>query len=253
MGDTNLSLRAQSLGEQVAQTLRQAILTGQLEPGRALRESSLAGELKVARNTVREALRILAGERLVTYQVHHGVVVATLTESDVSDLYGVRALLEPTAILDATRHDEAGIARVLEAVERLDEATRQSDLAQVVERDVDVHRSFVALANSPRLNDFFSDVCAEVRRCVMLVIYAHAEHESPHNVESHRVIADALVAGDHRRAADLALAHIYETRDQVLDLIRRSPSLDPTHESPPTTSSPSRGEGRRRPRRSTTT
>ena len=87
----------------------------------------------------------------------------------------------------------------------------------------------------------------------MLVIYAHAEHESPHNVESHRVIADALVAGDHRRAADLALAHIYETRDQVLDLIRRSPSLDSTHESPPTTSSPSRGEGRRRPRRSTTT
>ena len=100
MDQSGLALSPKSLGEQVAETLRDAILSGRLAPGQAMREATLAKEVGVARNTVREALRILAGERLVTYQLHHGVVVSTLTEDDVMDLYDVRALLEPAAGLE---------------------------------------------------------------------------------------------------------------------------------------------------------
>ncbi len=250
MDESGLALTPRSLGEQVAETLRAAILSGRLSPGQAVREATLAQEVGVARNTVREALRILAGERLVTYQLHHGVVVSTLTEDDVIDLYGVREFLEPAALLDDAHQTPESVQGVLEAVRRLEEATSQSELTTVVERDLDVHRAIVALRGSPRINDFFTDVCAEVRRCVMLVMYAHAEHQSSHNVDGHRVIAEALVADNRERAAGLARAHIIETRDQVLQLIRANRPLD----APPasTTPSPPAAPSRQRtlPRRS---
>ena len=226
MVESGIALEAKSLGEQVAAALREAILSGRLSPGQALREATLAKDLGVARNTVREALRILAGERLVSYQLHHGAVVSSLTEADVVDLYGVRALLEPAAILDVANHRPETVQGVVSAVERLEEATRQSDLTTVVERDLDVHRALVALHGSPRLNDFFTDLCAQVRRCVLLVIYSHAEHQSSHNVDGHRVIANALVAGDYADAAELARHHVEETRDQALALIRHGSPTD---------------------------
>lgn len=220
MFDEGFVLLPQSLGEQVASALRNAIVSGRFAPGESLRETSIARELGVARNTVREALRILAGERLVTYQLHHGVVVSSLTTADVIDLYNVRAMLEPGALRDFTNHHPATIQAVLDAVVRLEEATSRSDLSTVVERDLAFHRSLVALHNSERLNVFFAGVCAEVRRCVILVIYAHGDHEptSP-NVDEHRLIADALVAQDYDHAAQLALDHVNTNRDHALELI----------------------------------
>jgi DNA-binding GntR family transcriptional regulator len=219
--DSSLNLQPQSLGEQVAEAMREAILVGKLAPGAALRETTLARELSVARNTIREALRILAGERLVTFHVHRGAVVSTLTEQDVVDLYGVRALLEPAALRNSKDHRAEDFQSVVDAVHDLEDATKQSNLRTVVERDLNFHKSIVALQNSSRLNEFFNDVCAEVRRCTMLVIFAHEDHRprSP-NVEEHRRIANALVELRYQDAADLALAHVEATRDQAIDLIR---------------------------------
>ena len=230
MSVSGFALQPQSLGEQAAAALRNAILSGQFAPGEALREAALARDLGVARNTVREALRILAGERLVSYQLHHGVVVSTLTENDIIDLYGVRALLEPAALLDFTNHRPENIQAVLDAVQQLEDATNRSDLNTVVEHDLDFHRSLVALRNSERVNEFFADICAEVRRCAILVIFADGEHEpTSRNVDEHRLVADALVARDYQRAANLALAHVNTTRDRALQLIRSRVSSGDAH------------------------
>ena len=258
MSDPGFVVVPQSLSEQVASALRDAIVSGRFAPGESLRETSIARELGVARNTVREALRILAGERLVTYQLHHGVVVSSLTVTDVIDLYGVRSLLEPAAVRDFTSHRPETIQGVLDAVERLEEATSRSDLATVVERDLAFHRSLVALHNSERLNVFFAGVCAEVRRCVILVIYAHGDHEpTSSNVNEHRLIADALVAQDYEHAAQLALDHVNTNRDHALELITaRSPLGDSDNSQSDVdelTPSPSKRTIPRRIRRSITT
>ena len=70
------SVARASVGEQAANTLREAILRAELGPGEPLREVALADDLHVSRNTVREALRILEAERLVEYHLHRGVLVA---------------------------------------------------------------------------------------------------------------------------------------------------------------------------------
>jgi hypothetical protein len=80
------------------------------------------------------------------------------------------------------------------------------------------------------MNEFFADICAEVRRCAILVIFADGEHEpTSRNVDEHRLVADALVARDYQRAANLALAHVNTTRDRALQLIRSRASSGDAH------------------------
>lgn len=89
-----VTIERQSTTEQVAAALREAILSGLIAPGTPLREVALADELRVSRNTIREAARMLGSEGLVRYEMNRGVVVIDITEQDVQEIYSARATLE---------------------------------------------------------------------------------------------------------------------------------------------------------------
>src|SRR5215469_2467515 len=76
-----------------AATLRERIFIGDLPPATPLRETSIAAELGISRNTLREALRQLAAEGLIEQQLYKGAVVRTMTVEDVRDVYRVRRAL----------------------------------------------------------------------------------------------------------------------------------------------------------------
>jgi DNA-binding GntR family transcriptional regulator len=203
------SVARASVGEQAANTLREAILRAELGPGEPLREVALADDLHVSRNTVREALRILEAERLVEYHLHRGVLVAPVRVEDVDDLYGVRAALEPSAILAVQSHTPQRVGAVAAAAESLARTALGGDPYTIAEADLGFHQSLVALRGSARLDAFFAGVCAEVRRFVVLISVADDEYRHPEPiVAQHRAIADALLGGAHDRAATLAREHI---------------------------------------------
>src|SRR5690349_24825711 len=80
-----------SVADQVAGILRQRILEGELRPGAALMEIPLASSLGVSRNTMREAMRILALEGLLKRNIHRGVLVSQLSLQDVEEIYRLRS------------------------------------------------------------------------------------------------------------------------------------------------------------------
>jgi DNA-binding GntR family transcriptional regulator len=214
-----------SVGEQVADAIRDEILRCRRMPGSTLRESAVAVALGVSRNTVREALRILEAERLVTYHLHRGVIVAPLEVDDVRDLYEIRAKLEPSALLDTGRHTPQRVDAVAAAVENLDAVARAGDPFRIVEADLAFHCSLVGLSGSHRLSSFFALVAAEVRRCVVLVSLADEEYLQPAPiVAQHRQIAEALNAGDHSHAAELALAHVRSNERRAVELVQAGPT-----------------------------
>ena len=88
-----------------ASVFRQRILDGELRPGTPLQELSLAASLGVSRNTMREALRILALEGLLRRNLHRGVVVSQLSLRDLQEIYHLRRMLEIPAILSARKPD----------------------------------------------------------------------------------------------------------------------------------------------------
>ena len=94
----------ESLAEGVFHTLRKAILDGELEPGEWLRQETLADELEVSQATVRDALNQLVGDGLAVRIPYKGVHVATLSHSELEDIYEMRAVLEGLAAKSAAKH-----------------------------------------------------------------------------------------------------------------------------------------------------
>lgn len=122
---------------QIVSTLREAILTGRLGPGERLVETSLCELLQVSRTSLREALRQLEAERLVTITPFKGPAVAVMTAADAEQIYEIRGLLEGHAAeLFAARATAQDLAEMQVALTRFEAAVKAGDgLARITHTD----------------------------------------------------------------------------------------------------------------------
>jgi len=138
----------------VQDQLREAILSGRLEPGTRLRAEALAEQLSASRTPVREALLLLAREGLVDVQPRRGATVRAFDGADVAEAYDVRALLEPhAAALAAQRRTPDELRRLIDLYERslaFDHSDEQC-VAEQMRLNDEFHRLILDAARSPRL------------------------------------------------------------------------------------------------------
>ncbi len=196
-----LQIKRSSTSEQVADAMRTMILRGELAPGTPLREVALAESIGISRNTVREAVRVLARQGLVTHSMHRGAVVTRLSEQDVADLYRVRRALETQAIAasaDATPDQLAGLAQ---AVQELERAAEDGDWDRMVDADWSFHENLVGFLGSRRIDSFFDTIQAELRLC--LSILDRQEDDPDELVAEHRELRDLLLAGERERCSQV--------------------------------------------------
>jgi DNA-binding GntR family transcriptional regulator len=202
----DLIIQRTTAAQQIADALSDMIVGGELTPGAPLRESALATQLGVARNTVREAVRILAQGGLVEIQAGRGAVVHRLEPADIADLYDVREILELTAMRQTPSPD---LGAVREALGRLEAAARKGSEHETVERDLAFHAAIVATLGSARIDRIFADLCGELRFFLAVVSHADQEVTRPQELlEQHRSILRAWEEGDRRRATTLLREHI---------------------------------------------
>ena len=150
-----------SIAERVADVLRERITEGYYQPGSRLSEEAIGGELKISRNTLREAFRILTHERLLLHEPYRGVSVRVLSLSDVVDLYRVRKVIECGAV--AIQGDAAAVGRVAAAVREGEVAADRADWQALGTANIHFHQAIVGLAGSPRLDDLMRGILAELR------------------------------------------------------------------------------------------
>lgn len=142
-------VRRASLAQQVAESLRNAILDGHIAGGSVLRQTSLARELGVSVIPLREALRQLEGEGLVHHEAHRGVVVATFDAEDVRELVEICGALEAIAFPRALpKIQPADLDKAEAALAALRDET---DLARFAELAWDLRAALLRPAQSPRL------------------------------------------------------------------------------------------------------
>jgi len=197
------TIQRQSTTAQVAGAIRDAILSGRIPPGTPLREAAMAAELKVSRNTVREAARVLEGESLVRYQMNRGIVVTEITAEDVRDIYAARSEVEGSGAdaLTASR-DPAVYATMADLVTRIEEAFAAGDASQVLDGDRQFHATLVAAAGSQRLSRFHASLQQELR--LALTLAERASHQLGRTADDHRDLLEALRASPANARAQLA-------------------------------------------------
>lgn len=209
---SGLAIKRISTSDQVASLLRDRILRGEIKPGTALREVTLAGSIGVSRNTLREALRILMHDGLVRHTVHRGITVTRLSRDDVTEIYRVRRLLEVQGA-EKGHPNEAQLRELKEAVDELEKAAEERDWPKLVDHDLRFHRLIVALLGSARLDEFYEKLLAELR--LVLVTTDRSTRNVAEMAGEHRKLCNRLAAGKRKEAARQVDVHLAKAERYV--------------------------------------
>ena len=129
-----LTLTPRALYEEVAELLRQRIFSRELEPGSWIDEQVLAAEYGISRTPMREALKVLAAEGLVTLKPRRGCYVAEISKEDAAEIYPVLAMLEGRCAYEATRRlSDTAAAQLQGCHDALEQAASAGEIRQFFE------------------------------------------------------------------------------------------------------------------------
>ena len=186
-----VSLAPRALYEEVAERLRQRIFQRELEPGSWIDELKIADELGISRTPLREALKVLAAEGLVTMKVRRGAYVTEVSEKDLIDVYHLLSLLEADAVaVVAQSGSDAALAELQALHDELEHATQDRDrFFEINER---FHLRLLELADNRWRQQMVSDL-----RKVMKLNRHHSLFKAGRIEESlaeHRAVMQAIRA-----------------------------------------------------------
>ncbi|MBX3031688.1 MAG: GntR family transcriptional regulator [Chloroflexi bacterium] len=208
-----------------ATAIRGLILSGQLPPGTPLRLNHLATRLGMSVMPVREALRVLEAERLVTFRAHYGATVTALSVEDVEEAYAVRAALEGLAARDGVRNlTEQVLDEIRAAFERMVQAASSGDRDALVEHDQVFHRTLYQAGGRPERYRRIIELWESTRRATPLVYRAWDPLDLA--LAAHRPILEAVEARDERAAQRLSRSHTEQAGRRILRGMRVSAMSD---------------------------
>nr|WP_216607108.1 GntR family transcriptional regulator [Arthrobacter sp. 260] len=195
--------------------MRRAIIAGELLPGQALRQDALAERFGVSRVPLREAFKVLEGEGQVVYTPHRGYKVATLSLTDLLEVYRIREILEAEAVRVSIRRSDDGVVGKLRAAAlEVETASASGDLLVMTEANRRFHFLMVTAARMPRLEKLIQ-VLWDATETYRFVYYG--DEVNRHRVEDeHRRIIDAFAARD----AEQVITLLNEHRDHAVDALR---------------------------------
>lgn len=198
--------------EQVAEKIRASILRGELKPGAKLTEQDLAAEFEVSRTPIREAIRQLEVERLLTRVPFVGVTVKQLTPEEVLELLEIREVLEGLVARLATRHmDEAHLKRLKESLRRLTESVRKGDVASYLDHALAFRRALVECCRSESLAEHVLVIENRLRLVGNRTAVLPGRMEA--SITEHQKLLDAITRGDAALAERLNRERIQHIRD----------------------------------------
>ncbi|MBL1111075.1 GntR family transcriptional regulator [Streptomyces sp. 110] len=197
-----------SLAERAYRAIRDRLVMLEIRPGAPINEDQLAQSLGVGRTPVREALKRLQYERLITTYPRRGTFATDVNITDLAHISEVRQELEPLAAALAARRattaDRTTLTAVLRELEGADSPRR--DAAELMRLDLQVHRAIYAATHNPYLEDTLVRHDNLATRIWCLFIDRLSDMAG--HVGEHGPLIEAVVAGDADKAAQLAHSHV---------------------------------------------
>lgn len=213
-----------SLGEVVAERLREAILNAELSPGQHLREEQISESLDVSRGPVRDAFLILEREGLISLSRHRGATVVQLSVEDFGEVYSLRSVIEELAVrLAIRRHDEADLQALEHSLASLRTGMKRKVTAQAAARlDIDFHDSIFRAAHHARLYQSWSGIRMQVHWFLLLRTVADQDWREG-MIQSHSRILELITAGDEGAAVTMVGQHIRDAYNRICGVLIDKP------------------------------
>jgi len=212
-------LEVTALHMEVARVLRSEILDGVFKPGEKLIEATIASRLGVSRGPVREALRQLEEEGLVTHHPRRNATVTEIGPADAREIYTLRAELEAVAIRFLDRGFSAEtIAEMQRCIEGMRKA--DGDIATVYELDREFHAAIVREAGHNRLYLAWSKLNSQVGSLFLALLDWGAAGPT-HVADRHQEVLDAIRSGDREKAIEAIQNHYIKPGENLVSLMNR--------------------------------
>ena len=207
------------LRDVVFNTLRQAILRGELKPGERLMEIQLANKLGVSRTPIREAIRKLELEGLVLMIPRKGAEVAEITEKSLRDVLEVRRALEELAVQLACEKITKEEIRELERVAKeFQQVVNSSDITEIAEVDVCFHDIIYTATDNQKLIQLLNNLREQMYR--YRVEYLKRDGVFPQLIAEHEAIIRHIENNEKEKATEVMCRHIDNQVETVIDVIR---------------------------------
>jgi DNA-binding GntR family transcriptional regulator len=215
-----IAIERRSLATQVADALRELIMSNAYKQGQQLRQDDLAKRLGVSHIPVREAFQLLEAEGLITTIPYKGAVVTRLSESEIEEYFDIRATLEVDLLRRALgKIGPPAIARARGIVAKMDKAPPQ----RWGEYNWSLHETLYEPAGRPITLEFIRRIHDNLDRYVRIQLsLAEGNRQRAH--QEHIRLIDLCEAADRAKALKLLSMHINGVRDDLLDHLKQHSS-----------------------------
>ena len=209
-------IKNKSLRERILDTLRNAIISGELKPGQTLVETDLATQLGVSRAPLREAIHILNSEGLLESIPYHGTTVKKLTKTDIEELYSLRSVLESFAIQRIIEQEDPSLVKKLHnTYELMLAAAQKNDWLELNTIDRQFHDQIIQLSGHSLLESTWSTVQMRVQQ--VMAIRNMRNRDIVEVAKNHLPILDALEKCDLEPALKAIQEHVASSGDLIAE------------------------------------
>ena len=207
------------LRDVVFNTLREAILRGDLVAGERLMELQLAAKLGVSRTPIREAIRMLEQEGLAITIPRKGAIVAGMTEKDMQDVLEIREALEELSVQVACdKITEEEIAKLQKNMKNFEHSLKSGDLKKMAQADVEFHDVIYQATDNPKLINMLNNLREQMYRYRVEYLKNPQNHEQL--LREHEAIYKGIVEKDKDAVTNMIRKHISNQVDVVKNIIR---------------------------------
>lgn len=200
-----------ALYQEVAERLRERIFSHELKPGAWIDEQAIAEQYGISRTPLREALKVLASEGLVTLKPRRGCYVTEISERDLDEIFSVMALLEGQCARDATgKAAETDLAQFRKLHDALEAAADRNDINGFFEANQAFHHAVQSVAD----NHWLQHVIEDLRKVIKLSRHhsLFSDGRLEQSLAEHRDILKAMLARDPAAAEAAMRTHIHSGR-----------------------------------------
>lgn len=211
--------------EYIYKELKKSIVTGKLRPNEKLRLSRVAEQFNASEAPVREAMKKLEMEKLVKSIPYVGVVVRELQQSEVQELFAIRAALEGLAIVAATESiTEDDINSLVDIVNEMKKAIEANDVEAFGEYDKSFHLALAKLSNNKRLYNMIEGIWNETEQARAIFLISPEIMEQ--SVIDHEGLLEALKNKNSSEAEAIAKNHRLKAAKKIMKHLAHDNSKD---------------------------
>jgi len=214
-----LKIIRRSLHDELIDRLREMIVMGDLEPGTKVPEQALAIKFGVSRTPLREALKVLASEGLITLTPNKGATISALTLEDLEEAFPIMGALEALAgELACRRITDEEIANLHRLHDQMIAHYQAEEMPEYFRCNQEIHNQILKAADNATLSSMYAGLSGQVRRARYVANIS--THRWAQAVAEHEEIITALAARDGARLSEILKRHLINKFETVKETIR---------------------------------